>query len=294
MNEQDARRAEDFAQRVLRARDRKKVAKDALMDLSSGITMPRVERSDLRTPREAYPTFDVGLSHIDAMGAGCGLTSIGGRPGTGKSTLAIGAGLFNATAERQVIYFDAENDAELAFRRVKRWFGPDALDRFDAMVERDLFIWVQIETGQMLRQLAKWITEQMHEDGCLIVFDSLTTIARMLCEEDQKHTSDLSYLRKQTKIAQWAQSVSRRTCGRISFLALAELNAAGGMKGVDLEYISNTALSLERYVSPEEPDRADLVKVRIIKNRSGPTDFDGRVYVFDWRSSSFTRYEVPR
>lgn len=296
MNEQRARQAEDLIAETEDRIRRTQRAREALLKLSSADSQPELRPFDLRRRPAPYPAIELCISHVDAWqpGGAKGLTVVAGEEGIGKSCLALGAALTQAELGIMSVVLDAENDPALIMDRVAAFYG-NQLERFDRIMEAGLFHWLPIESGQSMREIARWISA--HEDlrQCMVTSDSITTIARMVVSEPRFDVrgnvlppKDENYLVTCTKIAQWMQSVSRRTRGEMRFLALAEMNKDRKVKGLELGYIANVYITLER----EDENRPYLLRVRVRKNRSGPVDPVGRLYRFDHASLAFVPAKI--
>ena len=290
MTEQLDREAEEIIEPLSTRAVAIENARKALVECAFEMRSPAIEAQDIwdETDGDRFPTFELGLRPFDVQGGACGLTTVGGRPGAGKSTLALGASLLSASQEVQTFVLDAENHKALVRQRVGCWYGLERMSVFMDLRERGVWQWIPIESGQPLIEIARYISQRLDRPDVLIVADSVTQIARMIAacpETDGKGriVRRPSYLDVISQLGSWMRSVTRKTNGRVRFIALSELNASGGMKGVDIEHQSDVVISIDY----EDQQAEDHVRISVRKNRNGRVDRKGRIYELRWRKSCF-------
>jgi predicted ATP-dependent serine protease len=231
----------------------------------------------LTDPAEELPRWRSGLhSDFDAISGGfTGLTVLAGRGGSGKSMHALACALENALVpETVVFYLDAENALGEQQRRAVRWFGSSAL--FEAQMRSIAglhFHWVELLPGMNWDQVMHWCAQRVsiEHSRVLVVLDSVNSIAR-LHRGKAFETSSLIYMA--------CNAVVRETKGAVGFLALSELNKAGEISGREGEHHATLALQLER-----EEDRDGVIRMRMLKHRTGPLRPDLGLYEIDARHS---------
>lgn len=225
-----------------------------------------------------YARWPSGVRRVDdEFGGFYGLTVVGGPTGAGKSMLGLGSSLLAAEQGMCVVVFDGENPTSIVQKRFARWYGEHeagaAYDRIAGYWNR-----FPVLPGANLEDLIAKILSvyALHHHGLLIVLDSVNTLA----EFDARTSSDsLDALRN---LLFWLDALVRLSDGAVSALALSELNAAGGLKGLKAAYIASLVLRL----SVEDDATSDVVRLAITKSRDGRAG-DLGLHVREWQTGRF-------
>jgi hypothetical protein len=135
-----------------------------------------------------------------------------------------------------------------------------------------------IDFGVDIEGTVGLIAQEIDKRPMLVVVDSLSSFV-----DQSTYTSavdDPHAIGPLKKFVMWALNVRRRTRGRVSFLLLSELNAAGVTKGRFADYKADISIYLKRY-EESEVDAARVVRIK--KNWDGQ---DGSAGVFFLRSTN--------
>lgn len=254
-----------------RMRDLRAALRNSTLDKAR--EMRPINEKLLTDRAEELPRWPSGLhSDFDAISGGfTGLTVLAGRGGSGKSMHALACALENALQpETVVFYLDAENALGEQQRRAVRWFGGSAL--FEAQMRSIAgihFHWVELMPGMTWDQAMSWCAQRISIEHArvLVVLDSINSISR-LHHGKAFETSSLIYMA--------CNAIVRETKGQVSFLALSELNKSGEISGREGEHHATLALQLER-----DKDRETVVRLRMLKHRTGPLRHDLGLYEID-------------
>lgn len=265
-------------QSTLRLLDQAREQREAQMLMTQGFAAADLPSVDLLGRHREYPAWPSGVPALDDTRGGlCGLTVVGGRPGAGKSTLALGSALEAAEQNIAVSYFDAENSPALVQKRIRRWYGEHNWTRFAEQVHGSSFWWHPVNPGNTFDQItaaSRRALTSTHR-GLLLVFDSMNSICDRIGNPKTDEFTALRWL------FQWADSLVRGSDGFIRILALSELTRAGGVRGHRAEYAASMVLAVE----PDE-DIPERVHLGLTKNRDGAAGSLGW-FERDWRTSRF-------
>jgi len=180
-----------------------------------------------------WPT---GIEELDAItGGGYGLTVFAGSPKLGKSMAAMGAAIRAGCAGWSVMYVNAELTPREIRQRMMQYIAHGT--RPDPLLVRMNVIPIHAHRGFQFADLLGRAEEAMHleTDRVLIVLDSINRLAKC----DGTEGGDTHYYRRLDAWGEWARMLVRLGEGRISVLAVSELNRAMQIKGADLEYSAN-------------------------------------------------------
>lgn len=225
------------------------------------------------------------MSDFDALFDGfCGLTVLAGPGGSGKSTHAMACALENALKPNVCVgYFDAENTLGDQIERAKRWWGDEASFRSNMQSIAMRFHWIEVLPGMAWQQITAAFSRRMllEHEHVLIILDSVFSIARCF---GGRPLDDAS------RIYVALLSLVRQSEGRIRILALSELNKDGGVKGLEGVYASTLSLKFE----PEHEHGENVLRLKMLKNRSGRFQSDLGLYVIDSEINRIRRYDDDR
>lgn len=265
-------------QNTLRLLDQARVQGEAQRHMTQGIAATGIGHSDLLGQFDEYPKWPSGVDKLDSTRGGlCGLSIVGGRPGAGKSTFALGSAIRAAEENIATVYFDAENSPAIVQKRLRRWYGEHNWQRFAESIHGSSFWWVPINPGNTFNQITSYASNALTTThrGMLLVFDSMNSICDRISKAGANEFEALRWL------FQWADHMVRGSNGYIRVLALSELNRQGGVRGHRAEYAASMVLA----VDPDD-DIPERVNLRLLKNRDGAAG-DLGWFERDWRTSTF-------
>jgi KaiC/GvpD/RAD55 family RecA-like ATPase len=245
---------------------------DACVRLSSAIQLALRGESRARVQLLAQPDrgagvklrWGTGITGLDLHSSGGfhGFSGLVGDEGTGKSDLALRAGLTAAADGWEVYYINGELDRfDLAerFGRLAESLGTDLAER-----AAEHFCVYHLSRGKTLTDIVAFLEGDVllrQADRAIVIFDTVDTIAAW---------SD-SYLDSLKDLYLWAMGVRVLVPDLISILAVAEPNRDGKGKGRRLEKWADFVVQMKHV-------RDDVVKFRVTKGR-----YSGRVDLLEWR-----------
>ena len=200
-----------------------------------------IEWADPTDPlsENSTPKWSTGCDCIDDVtGGGYGMVVVGGAPKVGKSLMAVSSAVEAARAGFSVVYANAEMSPEHLLMRFQNYMG-----RIDPVVGRNLHI-ANVGPGITIDTLYEEILSNAvfdSTDRVLIVLDSINRIVDFGCSSDGNEDG---YWKVLADWSAWAMNSRRTTEGRISWLIVSELNAQGGIKGRNLEYIADMVIRM--------------------------------------------------
>lgn len=278
----DFGRIEDIQSRMS---DFAKVQKVLRVSGADSDRQPRLEPTDMKTEQPEYPKWQSGIEQLDGVAGGfMGLTIVGGESGCGKSMFSLGNALGAAEAGDCVVYFDAENDAGLQRKRIRRWYrtDPEFSARFMDIAGVN-FHYVRVRHGNEIVQLARAAADfsKSFHLGTLLVFDSVNSVVRRISKAGENP------LERVGRMLSWMDEVTQDTQGRVRFLAISELNKEGGIKGLEAVYIGTVVLTIKN-----EPDAGDdVVRIYLDKHRDWRSKVDLGLFLRSWKTLRFERIE---
>lgn len=211
---------------------------------SSVSATPGARQVDPHEARVELPTFSSGFPPLDAHGRGfCGITSIAGETGVGKSMWAAGASVEAALQGWRVVYLNVELDASTFLS----YFGNYCTQpsEYRRAVERTRF-WF-CDPGVDLEYIARLCVQSVEDEDSkvLIVLDSIDSFS-----ESTSDRGGANQFVEQRRWLFWAMQCRRATAGHIAFILLGEKNADGYLKGRKGAFTADNVLSVSYSQSP--------------------------------------------
>ena len=188
--------------------------------------------------RVELPTFRSGFPALDAHGKGfCGITSIAGETGVGKSMWAAGASVEAALSGWRVVYLNVELDPSTVLSYFGNYCRGDA--DWNAM-QRQVRLWF-CDPGITLEQIVDRCTQSIQDEDAkaLIVLDSIDSFS-----ESTSDRGGMNQFVEQRRWLFWAMQCRRSTSGGISFILLGERNADGYLKGRKGAFTADNVVSI--------------------------------------------------
>ena len=184
------------------------------------------------------PTFKSGFPPLDAHGKGfCGITSIAGETGVGKSMWAAAAGVEAALAGWRVVYFNVELDASTFLS----YFGNYCTTEAQWKACREQTCWWFCDPGTTLETIVQRATQSIadEDEKALIVIDSIDSFS-----ESTSDRGGHNQFVEQRRWLFWAMQCRRMTEGNIAFILLGERNADGYLKGRKGAFTADNVVSI--------------------------------------------------
>ena len=249
------------------------------------------------TDRKLLDTFDVqdplmpvggkvqkwrtGIHAIDHMteGGGYGLTVFGGQPKLGKSLAAMGAGLTACAEDWLVVYVNAELTEREMHHRITRFLRRPGCPVTSGHVHQN-FMLVNVNPGFSIEQLLPQIQQTVGLDThrIMIVLDSVNRLAE---GDAQAGDAEFAYFHRLRAWSEWPRIATRMSDGRLSFLAVSELNRKDQIKGGGLEYGANLVVRFTK--AGESTDIVEIDVALSRETRSGPCGEHRR----EWETARF-------
>jgi predicted ATP-dependent serine protease len=258
----------------------KRVVMESLQMPDEPLSRVNIRESASEPKSPGWPTGLVG----SAVGIKClrGVTVLSGESGAGKTWMALCSSIDASRAGWKVIYLAAEMGASDVARRAVNVCDGAALPRG--------FHLHTVDFGVDIKKTVKLIADEIDNRPLLVVVDSLSSFvdqATYASVIDDPHA-----IGPLKQFMMWALNVKRRTRGRVSFLLLSELNAAGVTKGRFADYKADVSVYLRRY---EETGMESARVVNVKKNWDGE---DGSMGIFGLKHSTgrmiYISAEAPR
>ena len=173
----------------------------------------------------------------------CGLTSIAGETGVGKSMWAAGASVEAAIAGWRVVYLNVELDTSTFLA----YFGNYCTHERQWRATRERVRFWFCDPGIALEQIAEHCAESVEDadERVLIVLDSIDSFS-----ESTSDRGGGNQFVEQRRWLFWAMQCRRRTSGSIAFILLGEKNAEGYLKGRKGAFTSDNVISVAYSEAP--------------------------------------------
>jgi len=214
-------------------------------------------------PDSNPPCWSSGVTGLDRDHGGlCGVTTVVGRTGVGKTTFALGSAMRAVRDGWCVVYVNVELDRGTVAghaKRAARTLGlvPEARKRFRVM---------NVGRGVKFEDIVKTCREWLDTHKCrvLLVLDSINTIADAISGGD--------YFGTLNRLQHVVLDARRATGGGFGALVMSEENKAGEVKGVKGSFLSDMVVRVEAGEQPLEVD------ISVTKGRySGRGEYSGLV-----------------
>ena len=229
------------------------------------------------------PRWPSGIDALDEETGGgfYGATVVAGEPGTGKSLVAIRSALRAAAQGWRVVYLDSELGVENIKSRLNALRKGDQqdYDRVMNAVHRRLHF-ASLDTlrsglGAIYNHVVKRI--EAEDERLLVVVDHVHDTARGMQRAGvQAAGGEFGFYRMIEAIGDAAKQSRRETDGMIGWLLVAELNAAGRVRGGQLDYAGEMVVSLRK---PKDLRNAgNVTEVIVTKGREGGEKHYGQYF----------------
>ncbi len=244
--------------------------------------------SERQDPFEAVESrlmqWPTGLKAIDEMtGGGYGLTVFAGAPKLGKSMSAMGAAITAAQAGWTVLYVNAELSPREIHERVMQYVTNAPGGRINPVAINLNLECIHAHTGFTFKDLLARAESAIHldTDRMVVVLDSINRLAK---NDGTRKQGEYHYFRRLDAWGEWARLVVRLSEGRVSVLAVSELNRSMQIKGADLEYAANLV------VRHTKGERRNAVNIDVMYSRETQSGSLGE-HEIHWRMQRFVRLE---
>lgn len=189
-------------------------------------------------PTESSPSYRTGIHAVDGMTGGAqGMTVVAGAPKLGKSMVGVSTAVEAARDGWRVIYVNAELTRSAIVKRFRAYMG-----RIDHDVVRQIQI-ANVGPGLTMQRFIEEVEGcvELDDHRMLIVLDSINRIVDLGVDTDGEH----AYWGLLRAWSNWAMTSRRISEGRISWMIISELAAAGHVKGRTLEYIADMVIRMQ-------------------------------------------------
>ena len=186
---------------------------------------------------EFAPSFRTGIDAVDEMTGGAqGMSVIAGAPKLGKSMVGVSTAVEAARDGWRVIYVNAELTRSAIVARFRSYMG-----KIDEAVVRQIQI-ANVGPGLSMERFIDEVETCVDVDDqrILIVLDSISRIVDLGVNEDGEH----AYWSMLRAWSNWAMTSRRVSEGKIGWLIVSELAAAGHVKGRTLEYTADLVIRM--------------------------------------------------
>ena len=253
-----------------------------LRDATDRKLLATFETQDPLVPIGGHPRmWPSGMHRLDNVtrGGGYGLTVYGGQPKLGKSLAALGSALTACAHGWTVVYVNAELTPREMRQRIERYLAAPGCTISPVEVGLNLML-VNVNPGFSIEQLLPEIehTVSLDTTQILIVLDSVNRLAQ---GDGKMGSGEGAYWHRLRAWSEWPRIATRISEGRLSFLAVSELNRKDQIKGGDLEYGANLVVTFTK-----AGDSNDLVDIEVTLSRETPAGEVGE-HRRDWASSRF-------
>ena len=186
-----------------------------------------------------------------------GMTILSGKASSGKTWSAIRASLDAAIDGWHVHYLAAEGAAV-------------AHSRAEDMLSETPQRWALriIEDGSKLEDLTSYVADSICSERTLLVFDSISTVLRMLDDDSGEPWA------MQRRLERFLFNLSQYTAGCVSPLVISEANAQGETKGRSFDHLADLAVNFRA-----DEDEHEIKHVRVTKSWWDRTGDAGRFRV---------------
>ena len=209
---------------------------------------------------ESLPTFATGFIGRErgTLMNLRGMTTLSGKPSSGKSWFALGAALNSALDGWDVHYLAAEAN-DVIGRRVRWAYGDQTPKRFTLH---------SVEPGTSPLDLIQTIREWVVTTRTMLVIDSISTLLALMRLDKRIDKWDAM-----DTLEMFLMRVRALTHGEVGIINISEANAAGETKGRVLDHRSDVSVNFKSI------EDSDCKEVRVTKAWEGRTGLVGRVRV---------------
>tara|TARA_R110002096_G_scaffold169457_6_gene341166 strand:- start:14978 stop:15958 length:981 start_codon:yes stop_codon:yes gene_type:complete len=220
---------------------------------------PVGQEIDISAPDEMViehsPSWDTGIPAVDLMtGGGQGMVVVAGQPKLGKSLVGVSAAVNAARMGWRVIYVNAELTRGGQIKR----FSNAMRGEMDHAIVSQIHI-ANVGPGLTMERFVDEVDPLVafDDEKVLIVLDSINRIVDLAVTEDGEN----AYWKLLRDWSNWAMTSRRVSEGKISWLIVSELAAAGHVKGRTLEYVADLVIRMR------DSDIMDTVNIDVPYSR---------------------------